>query len=103
MYLVFQLTFLSLLLVCLFAFLTQSERRNYLVLLGIAWVASIGSLVVQITSPGVDRRAAMIAENAAMPIPSLVQDSSALRLIRRFKIWRGLTYMLDSCCSWRWV
>ena len=62
MFLVFQLTVLTFCLLAGFAFLRSSERRSYLPVFGVGWLTTLGSLAIQLSSPGVAIRAAFHAD-----------------------------------------
>ena len=81
MYLVFQGTFLTGLLVGIMLFVAKTARRPYLILIGAGWVGTAISAIVQITAPGLAARldSKMFAE-IATPVRTLPE-----LLIRAFE------------------
>ena len=61
MYLVFQGTFLTGLLVGITMLVSKSVRRPYVILIGAGWIATAASAIVQITAPGFHIRAAALS------------------------------------------
>ena len=57
MSLVFQLAFLTFCLLMIVVLARPSARRSYMLVFGAGWLATLGSLVIQLSSPGAARRA----------------------------------------------
>ena len=69
----FQAIFLTFCLLAVFAFLPPPRRRGHLLIFGSGWLATLAGLVIQLSSPGIARRAAIIEEyigplNREMPL-----------------------------------
>ena len=75
MYLVFQLTLFTFCLLAIFAFLEPSVRSRYVSVVGAAWLGTLVSLFVQLSSPGGARRAEVIVDYFGPP------DRSVERLL----------------------
>ena len=75
MYLVFQLTLFTFGLLAIFAFLEPSVRSRYVSVVGAAWLGTLVSLFVQLSSPGGARRAEVIVDYFGPP------DRSVERLL----------------------
>ena len=58
-HLIAQLLFLAFCLLMSFAFLGNSVRAPYILLFGVGWLASLLSLILQLTSPGIAARTAL--------------------------------------------
>ena len=59
----FQAIFLTLCLLSVFAFLPAPRRRGPLVIFGVGWLVTLAGLVIQLSSPGIARRAVSIEEH----------------------------------------
>ena len=70
-FIVFQLTFLALCLLAIFAFLRDSVRRSHALVFGVGWLATLIGLAIQLSAPGIFRRAAVDAEQLGQPIRSI--------------------------------
>ena len=71
-FVIFQLCFLALCLLCAFVSLRGSARFSFVLMLGVGWAASLASLVVQLLSPGVMNRSLAVAQDALVrPVRSL--------------------------------
>ena len=75
MYLVFQLTLFTFCLLASFVFLEPSVRSRYVSVVGAAWLGTLVSLFVQLSSPGGARRAEVIVNQSGPP------DRSVERLL----------------------
>ncbi len=75
MYLVFQLTLFTFCLLAIFAFLERSARSGYVSVFGAAWLGTLVSLFVQLSSPGGAFRAKAIVNQSGPP------DRSVERLL----------------------
>ncbi len=75
MYLVFQLTLFTFCLLASFAFLERSARSGYVSVFVAAWLGTLVSLFVQLSSPGSAKRAEIIVNQSGPP------DRSAERLL----------------------
>ena len=77
----FQATLLTLCLLLIFAFLRSSVRRSYLRVFGVGWLATLGGLAIQLSSPGLAERAAVDAEQVGQSIraiPTLLSETLGL-------------------------
>ena len=63
----FQATFLTLCLLMSFAFLRSSVRRSYLRVFGAGWLATLVSLAIQLSAPGVALRAEEVVGRIGLP------------------------------------
>ena len=70
-FIVFQLTFLALCLLAIFAFLRGSVRRSHALIFGVGWLATLIGLAIQLSAPGIFRRAAVDAQQSGQPIRSI--------------------------------
>lgn len=67
----FQSALMTLLLGLIFIFSSQLYRNRYLLVFGSGWIATLISLLIQLTSPGVSNRLATEANNIERPLTSL--------------------------------
>ena len=70
-FIVFQVTFLALCLLASFVFLRDSVRRSYALVFGIGWLATLIGLAIQLSAPGIARRAEVDAQQLGQPIRSI--------------------------------
>ena len=75
MFLVFQLTVLTFCLLTGFAFLWSSVRYRCVLVFGVGWLATLGSLAIQLSSPGVARRAAVDADGTYRSLSALASGT----------------------------
>ena len=71
MFVVFQLTVLTVCLLASLALLRSSVRYRYALVFGVGWLATLGSLAIQLASPGAARRTAIIFNRLDVPDRSL--------------------------------
>ena len=76
MFLVFQLTVLTFCLLAGFAFLRSSGRHRCVLVFGVGWLTTLGSLAIQLSSPGVARRAAVDAVETMYRSPSALASGA---------------------------
>ena len=76
MFLVFQLTVLTFCLLAGFAFLRSSVRYRCVLVFGVGWLTTLGSLAIQLSSPGVARRAAVDAVETMYRSPSALASGT---------------------------
>ena len=69
--LAFQLVVLTFCLLASFALLRPSARYRYALVFGMGWLATLGSMAIQLPAPGVARRMAITFEHIDMPNRSL--------------------------------
>ncbi len=77
-FLVFQITFLTLCLLMSFAFLRSPLRRPYVLSFGTGWLATLIGLGITVHAPGVARRTAYIVQRDGQPdrsIPILISET----------------------------
>ena len=67
----FQSALLTLFLTLIFGFIKPPSRNRYLLVYGVGWIATLFSLWIQFTSPGVRMRMAVEAEIIDRPLTSL--------------------------------
>ncbi len=67
MFLVFQLVFLTLMIISSWLTLAGPWRHRFVVALGLSWLASIVSLLIQLNSPGIAIRSANIIQAYGVP------------------------------------
>ena len=67
----FQLTFLAVCLLMSLAFSRPPVRRSFVLVFAVGWLATLGSLVVQLNSPGVANRMAFSEKLGRQPIRSI--------------------------------
>ena len=71
MFVVFQLTVLTVCLLASLVLLRPSARYRYALVFGMGWLATLGSLAIQLASPGAARRTAIIFNRIDIPDRSL--------------------------------
>ena len=71
MFLVFQVAFLTLCLLLIFAFLRSSVRYRCVLVFGVGWLATLVGLIIQLSSPAVPWRLSWLEESVRL-IPVLV-------------------------------
>ena len=71
MFVVFQLTVLTVCLLASLALLRPSARYRYALVFGMGWLATLGSLAIQLAAPGSARRTAAIFDHIDIPDRSL--------------------------------
>ncbi len=71
-HLALQIVVITLALPAVYALVPKSARAPFLLLLASGWAATLASLAVQLTAPGVSIRASRIAETTALPNRDLV-------------------------------
>ncbi len=67
----FQFVFLTSCLLIIVVFLRSSVRRSYLLVFGVGWLTTLGSLAIQLNSPGVAKRAVFNEQIGRQPIRSI--------------------------------
>ena len=72
MFLVFQVAFLTLCLLLIFAFLRSSVRYRCVLVFGVGWLATLVGLIIQLSSPAVPWRLSWLDEPSARLISVLV-------------------------------
>lgn len=80
-FVVFQLTLLAFCLLMSFALLRGAVRRSYALVFGVGWLATLIGLAIQLSSPGIYRRADVDAAQLGQPIraiPTLLSETLRL-------------------------
>ena len=94
MYLIYQLAFLSLALAAVYVIMRSERRRAALVFFGGGWLASVASLLIQLTAPAVGIRRAYIqgvvgVTNDSIAVLTFKSIGQALQLVYDSEIFAG--------------